>query len=179
MRFHSDRFFAMRLLGDRVGMLLYCALLILIVLELIFRPSHAQAAAMAAASTQVNVAPLLQELVSAAATALLTVLTAAIVFAAQQLQKRFGIKNDVDIRNSMLQIAADAVMYGTAFADSKVTEVRGVDVGNPVLASAIAFFVNHATDEIAHFKLSDADAVRIVQAAYGRLHNYAGLGEHK
>lgn len=158
-----------RLLNDRSSPILVglvAALLAVLILAHVSAPAHA---ATAAADTQVSVAPFLQALVTAAGSALLAILSAAVVVIVQLAKQRFGIKNDVDIRNAMLQIADDAIRYGEGFAQQKVQSAAPLDTGNPVFAAALRFFQAHAVDELSHFNLDQTDAMRIVIAAYGRI----------
>lgn len=141
-------------------------LLGLFVLSIIFlfllAPAHAAAAAPGAST--VEIATVLQDVVDAAIAALLVVVGVVIKLGYARFAEHFGLKNDAIVRDAMLRIAWDAASFGKAYADERVSTVKGVDVGNPTIAAAANFFLQHAGNEIAHFHLSDEDAIRIVKS---------------
>jgi hypothetical protein len=137
-------------------------LIVLVLLLMFLSPAHAATAASSATAVEFSTA--LKDLVDAAIAALLVVVGVAIKLGYARFAEHFGLKNDQLVRDAMLRIAWDAASYGKAYADDRVSTVKGVDVGNPTIAAAANFFLQHAGNEIAHFHLSDEDAIRIVKS---------------
>jgi hypothetical protein len=161
----------LRFFDDRIGLMLFAGLLAVFAFCLLL-PAHAMAQVVAAppsAPALVQVQPFLHDLLTFTGIVLMAVIPLIVQPVAKAVSDHFHLKSAAQLSNSLQGLAYDAAHYGVAYADTKITAVKGINVGDPTVAAAANWLLKHASDEIANLNLTDAEVIGTVKAILPQL----------
>ncbi|HSV14225.1 MAG TPA: hypothetical protein VLI90_08190 [Tepidisphaeraceae bacterium] len=154
-----------RILSNPLGELLTLSLLILLLIVCGSPHAFAQVvSAPATAPTIVQVQPFLHDVLMLVGIVVIAVLPFIVQPVAKAAAQHFHLSNTTAVSAVLTKLAYDAANYGIAYCDSQVTKVRGINVGDPKIASAANWLLTHASDEIEHLNLSNQEVIDTVKA---------------